>query len=109
MENSSGTNNKTKKSKRGRKGVTRLTRISQIKEGRKIHIDFDRRGEPVERKEGNTFKSYVALVARQKISILDDEWNKVEDIDKDEVWDTLTVPLTTCHIFVYLLIAIKYM
>ena len=54
---------------------------------------------PTDWEEGNTFKSYVRLVARQKISIFDDEWNKVEQIDKQEVLDTIMVPLTTCHNF----------
>ncbi|XP_028799754.1 uncharacterized protein LOC114755053 [Neltuma alba] len=90
MENSLSIGKKTTKSKNCKRGVTRLTKLAQA-DGGKIHIEFDKRGEPIDWKEGNTFRSFVVLVAHQKISILINEWDKVRQNDRNEVWDTILI------------------
>lgn len=89
MENLSSHDTKNTKSRRGRKGATQLTKLVQIRGGKKIHIDLDERGEPIDRGKGNLFKSFVGLTARQKISILENEWDDVKESDRDEVWNTI--------------------
>ncbi|XP_054817997.1 uncharacterized protein LOC129317669 isoform X2 [Prosopis cineraria] len=76
-------------SKRGKRGTTRLTKLAQIHE--KIQLNFDDKGQPIDKKKGNIFKSFVGLVACQKISILEEKWDDVNESDRNDVWESILI------------------
>jgi hypothetical protein len=84
--------------KKGR-GCTRMKRL-QLLTARKERksIDFNSYGQPIG-ELAHDFKYHVAALARERISILIDEWDKVGSDDRNEIWKGLKVRNfnCTCH------------
>ena len=75
----------------GRRGGTTLKNVStEQSRGNKIAIEYDVNWQPVG-PNATKYTSYVALLARTKPSILEEEWSKVADSVKNDIWDTLRV------------------
>lgn len=75
---------------RGRRG-TRLRDISLSRStGEKIPIEFDRYWKPIG-PNASRYRSFVGLLARNKPSILIEEWRKVDESVKRHIWDTIQV------------------
>ena len=79
------------KNVRGPAMMTALMKVHQT--GEKIPVEFDERtGECLGVKDHVCwFRSYAALVARQKCSILLNEWSEVGEDIKDAIWTELKV------------------
>ncbi|KAK2364803.1 hypothetical protein QL285_089634 [Trifolium repens] len=74
------------------RGPTMMTAIMKVRQtGEKIPVEFDERtGECLGVKDHVCwFRSYAALVARQKCSILLNEWSEVGEDIKDAIWTEL--------------------
>ena len=85
--------------KKGRRG-TRLRELTLSRSGeQRIPIQFDAAtGNPLGPNKAQ-FKSYVALLARSKASILKKDWDDVELRVKEQIWDTILVIIQQLRIF----------
>lgn len=102
----SGLNTQSTK-KKGR-GCTRMKKLQLLAvRDEKISIDFNSDGHPIE-ELAKDFKYHVASLAREKISILINEWDNVGREDRDEIWKGLKVILfvfvTILHNFSILIV-----
>ncbi|CAK8531762.1 unnamed protein product [Lathyrus sativus] len=83
----SGLNTLSTKTK-GR-GCTRMKKLQLLTaRDERIPIDFNSDGHPIG-ELAKDFKYHVACLAREKISILIDEWDKVGSEDRKEIWKRL--------------------
>jgi len=77
--------------KKGRRG-TRLRELTLSRSGdQRISIEFDAATGNAVGPNAAKFRSYVALLARSKASILKKDWNDVEIRVKEQIWDTILV------------------
>ena len=80
----------TQSRRRGRSG-TRWRDITLSRTaGQKIPIEFDRYWKPIGL-NASRYRSFVGLLARNKPSILIEEWRNVNDRVKQQIWDTIQV------------------
>ncbi len=80
------------KKKKGR-GPTTLAWFDKMPppDNGKWHVDFDPGTGEAEGIWHDVFVSYTSLVTRNKISILIDDWRKVDSDSKTRIWQDLTV------------------
>ncbi|KAL9668262.1 hypothetical protein QQ045_002641 [Rhodiola kirilowii] len=60
--------------------------------GTKLTINFDRKGNP-KGKKGDTWRSFLGMVARSRVPITYPDWRKVPDHYKITLWRDATVSL----------------
>ena len=76
--------------RRGRR-ATRLRDVSLSRSvGEKIPIQFDQYWKPIG-PNASRYRSFVGLLARNKPSILIEEWRNVDKNVKQHIWDTIQV------------------
>ena len=77
--------------KKGRR-ATRLKELTLSRSAdQRIPIEFDQStGIPVG-KNKTKFKSYMALLGRSKASILKTDWDSVDDLVKEQIWQSIMV------------------
>lgn len=99
-QNGSDSNSTQKKSRRG----TRMTKLLQkCKDGDKLSIDFDQStGLPIGHNR-KAFIGHVASLARDKVSILTNEWDEVHEDVKKKIWATIDVIL-----IIFVIIILNY-
>ena len=79
------------------KRVRRATRLPNLirnrNAGQKESIEIDESsGKPRgTNKQKAQFNSFVALLARSKVSILKNSWDEVEDSVKEQIWQSIQV------------------
>ena len=89
----------TQSVRKGRRG-TRLTDISLSRSmGQKIPIEFDRYWKPIG-PNASRYRSFVGLLARNKPSILIEEWRNVDEKVKQHIWDTIQVYNSLLHVMI---------
>ncbi|XP_045827435.1 uncharacterized protein LOC123919543 isoform X2 [Trifolium pratense] len=79
----------TQSTKKNVRGCTRMKKLELLSaRGERKSIDFNSDGRPIG-KTAHDFKYHVASLAREKISILINEWDKVGSEDRNEIWTGL--------------------
>jgi len=74
------------------RGATRLRELLiRRAKGQKTHVDINvDTGEPSGR-SGDVFKSYLGMLARERISILTPSFDHVTEVDQKMIWQDLLV------------------
>ena len=86
-------------SKKGRRG-TRLRELTISREAdQRLPIQFDAQTGRALGEHSAKFTSYVALLARSKVSILIDDWDHVPETVKNQIWQSIMVRNVNLFIF----------
>ncbi|KAL9677957.1 hypothetical protein QQ045_015795 [Rhodiola kirilowii] len=77
---------------RHNKGPVYMAKLikQHIVAGTKITINFDSKGNP-KGKKGDTWRSFLGIMARSRVLITYNDWRKVPDHYKETLWRDATV------------------
>lgn len=92
----------TKKRVRGPTCLKKL-RLKRVRD-QKISVEFDQSTGNAKGPNRREFNNYVAFLARSKVSILHEDWDHVEESEKNMIWQTIMVlhlPSTFVSLFVF--------
>ena len=94
--------------RRGR-GGTRLRDLTVSRSSeQRIPIEIDMQTGKASGPNKDKFVSYVALIARSKVSILIDKWKEVEESVKNQIWQSILVIIITLLYVQYICIYIHF-
>jgi len=78
--------------KRPTRGATRLRELLiRRAKGQKTHVDINVDTGELSGRYGDVFKSYLGMLARERISILTPSFDHVTEVDQEMIWQDLLV------------------
>ena len=90
-------------SKRSGRGATRLKALTKkLASGKKTKVDVDVNTGMAYGSNGKLFRTYLGIVAREKISILTPSWDHVTEHERNIIWEDILV--RNCENFKILII-----
>ena len=82
--------------KRTTRGATRLRKLMLRKaKGKKTHVIIDVVTSQASGRNGDLFRSYLGVLARDRISILTPSFDHVSEVQRNMIWQDLTVNYVT--------------
>lgn len=88
--------------RKGRRGTMMREVTARRGSNQRIPIDFDDNLDPIG-PMAVKFKSFAAVTARTRASILIDSWKNVPQGVKDQIWETYLVSIFLRHLFAFTL------